>query len=166
MTQADHFSRSCPFREDLEEETMARRLPTRFLDRLHEVQLVLDVAQTGTGRHFDFGREVLPGVHAVRLEVHGQPIAFSLWDLAVDIVEICGDAAYPATGALLAIDADQARELRRRGVFVDLAQFTRSDSVPGIYYALLDLNTRKQLHHMLHKLVPQLEPHDDRMLVS
>lgn len=145
---------------------MARHLPTKFLDKLREVQLVLDVARSETGRHFDFGREMLPGVRVVRLEVHGQPIAFSLWNLVPDIVEICGDAAYPATAALLAIDADQARELRHRDVFVDLAQFTRSDSVPGVYYALFDLTSRKQLHNVLHKLVPQLEPHDDRMLVS
>lgn len=145
---------------------MARHLPMKFLDKLREVQLVLDVARTETGRHFDYGREIVPGVRVVRLEVHGRPIALSLWSYAIDIVEICGDAAYPATGALLAIDADQARELRQQGVFVDLAQFTRSDSVPGIYYALFDLASRKQLHSVLHKLVPQLEPHDDRMLVS
>jgi len=145
---------------------MARHLPMKFLDKLREVQLVLDVAHTESGRHFDFGREILPGVRVVRLEVHGRPIALSLWNYAIDIVEICGDAAYPATGALLAIDADQARELRQQGVFVDLAQFIRSDSVPGVYYALFDLTSRKQLHSVMHKLVPQLEPHDDRLLVS
>ena len=145
---------------------MARHLPMKFLDKLREVQLVLDVARTESGRHFDFGREILPGVRVVRLEVHGRPIALSLWNYAIDIVEICGDAAYPATGALLAIDADQARELRQQGVFVDLAQFIRSDSVPGVYYALFDLTSRKQLHNVMHTLVPQLEPHDDRTLVS
>lgn len=145
---------------------MSRHLPTKFLDKLREVQVVLDVARTETGRHFDYGREMLPGVRVVRLEVHGRPVALSLWSHAIDIVEICGDAAYPATGALLAIDADHARELRQQGVFVDLAQFTRSDSVPGIYYALFDLAGRRQLHRVLHKLVPQLEPHDDRMLVA
>jgi hypothetical protein len=144
---------------------MARHLPAKFIERLHEVQIVVEAARSEGGRHFDFGREIVPGVRVVRLDVHGQTIAFSLWTSAVDIVELCGDAAYPATGALLAIDADQARELRHRGVSVDLAQFTRSDSVPGIYYALFDVAGRTQLHAVLHKLVPQLEPHDDRLLV-
>jgi hypothetical protein len=145
---------------------MARHVPLEFRDKLHDVQTVVDVARTEAGRHFDFGREVLPGVRVVRSEAERRPIALSLWTLPADVAEICGDAAVPATAALLAIDRDQAHELLRRGVFVDLAQFTRSDSTPGLYYALLDFVSPKQVHRVLHRLVPSLEPHDDRRLVA
>ena len=73
-----------------------------------------------------------------------------------DIAEICGDAAFPATAALLAIDRDQAHELGARGVTVDLGQFTRSEAYPGIYYALFDHASKRQIHTVLHRLVPSL----------
>jgi hypothetical protein len=148
------------------EETMARHIPTKFLDKLHEVQSVLDVARRDEGRHFDYGREALPGVRVVRVEVRETPIALSLWTLPVDIVEVCGDAAYPATAALLAIDAGQVQALKAAGVFVDLSQLTRSDSTPGLYYALFDYLSSQQVHRVLHKVIPQLEPHDDRVLTA
>jgi len=145
---------------------MARHVPVKFRDKLHDVQVVLDIARSEAGRHFDFGREVLPGVRVVRAAVDGHPLAFSLWTYDADVAEICGDAAVPATAALLAIDREQARELQRVGVFVDLSQFTRSDSTPGLYYALFDFVSPKQVHKVLHRLVPSLEPHDDRLLVA
>ena len=102
----------------------------------------------------------------IRSEVRGRPVVFSLWTTERDVAEICGDAAFPATAALLAIDIDQARALKRAGVFVDLSQFTRSDSTPGLYYALFDFASPRQVHKVLHRLVPSLEPHDDRLLVA
>jgi hypothetical protein len=145
---------------------MARHVPLKFRDKLHEVQVVVEVARSEAGRHYDFGREVLPGVRLVRSEAERRPIALSLWTLPADVAEICGDAAVPATAALLAIDRDQAHELLRQGVFIDLAQFTRSDSTPGLYYALFDFVSPKQVHRVLHRLVPSLAPHDDRRLVA
>jgi hypothetical protein len=145
---------------------MARHVPVKFRDKLHDVQTVLDIARSEAGRHFDFGREVLPGVRVVRTVVDGHPLAFSLWSYDADVAEICGDGAVPATAALLAIDREQARVLQGAGVFVDLSQFTRSDSTPGLYYALFDLASPKQIHKVLHRLVPSLEPHDDRLLVA
>ena len=145
---------------------MARHVPLKFRDKLRDVQVVLDVAATDAGRHYDFGREVLPGVRVVRSGVRGRPVVFSLWTNERDVAEICGDAAFPATSALLAIDVDQARRLKRAGVFVDLSQFTRSDSTPGLYYTLFDYVSPRQVHKVLHRLVPSLEPHDDRLLVA
>ena len=145
---------------------MARHVPVKFLDKLREAQVVLDVAATDAGRHYDFGREVLPGVRVIRSEVRGRPVVFSLWTNERDVAEICGDAAVPATAALLAIDGEQARAAKAAGLSVDLAQFTRSDSTPGLYYALFDFASPRQVHKVLHRLVPSLEPHDDRLLVA
>lgn len=145
---------------------MSRHVPPEFRDKLDDVKVVIDVARSAEGRHYDFGPEVLPGVRVVRAEAHDRPIAMSLWTLAADVTEICGDAAVPATEALLAIDVDQAHELLRQGVFVDLAQFTRSASTPGLYYVLFDFASPDQVHRVLHRVVPSLAPHDDRRLVA
>ena len=145
---------------------MARHVPLEFRDKLHQVQVVVELARSEAGRHYDFGREVMPGVRLVRSAAGRRTIALSLWTLPADVAEICGDAAVPATAALLAIDRDQAHELLRQGVFVDLSQFTRSDSTPGLYYALFDFVSPKQVHRVLHRLVPSLEPHDDGRLVA
>ena len=51
-------------------------------------------------------------------------------------------------------------------MLVDLSQLTRSDSTPGLYYALFDHLSAKLVHGVLHKVVPQLEPHDGRILVA
>ena len=145
---------------------MARHEPFEFREKLDDVKVVVDVARSAEGRHYDFGPEVLPGVRVVRAEAHAQAIAMSLWTLPADVAEICGDGAMPATEALLAIDVDQAHELLRRGVFVDLSQFTRSYSTPGLYYVLFDFASPNQVHRVLHRVVPSLEPHDDRRLVA
>jgi hypothetical protein len=145
---------------------MARHIPARFTEKLREVQEKVDEALAGAPDHFGYGLEVLPGVRVVKTEIGGRPVALSLWTLPVDIVALVGDGAYPATAALLAVDAAQARALRRAGVFVDLAQFTRSDACPGTYYALLDYLSARQVHSVLHRLLPQLEPHDERVLVA
>jgi len=145
---------------------MARHIPTTFTEKLREVQVVVDTPRTEAGRHFDYGREVLPGVRLVRAEVRGRPIAFTLWTLPVDVAALCGDGAYPAASALLAIDREQVRDLKQRSVLVDLSQFTFSDAHPGLYYALFDYASPKQVHRALHRLIPQLEPHDGRILVA
>ena len=145
---------------------MAREATFRFRDKLHEVQGMVDLARSEAGSHYDFGREVMPGVRLVRAEAGDRPIALSLWTSPVDVVEICGDAAVPATAGLLAIDRDQAHELQRGGVFVDLSQFTRSDLVPGLYYVVFDAVDPEQVHRVLHRLVPSLEPDDDGRLVA
>ena len=138
---------------------MARHVPVKFQEKLHLVQRAVDVARGQERRHFDFSDEVATGVRLVRTEVSGTPIAFSLWSLPTDIVELCGDAAYPATSALLAIDRGQARELGEAGVLVDLAQLTRSESNPGLYYALFDHASPHQLHTVLHRVIPALPTH-------
>ena len=145
---------------------MARHVPLEFHDKLHQVQVVLDVARTDAGRHYDYGREVMPGVRVVRAEADHRPFALALWTLPADVAEICGDASVPATAALLAIDREQAHELQRQGVFIDLSQFTRSDSTPGLYYVLFDFVSPRQVHRVLHRLVPSLAPHDGRRLVA
>lgn len=145
---------------------MARRVPLEFREKLRKVQIVLDVARTEAGRHYDYGREVMPGVRVVRAEAERRSLALALWTLPADVAEICGDAAVPATAALLAIDRGQAHELQRQGVFIDLSQFTRSDSTPGLYYVLFDFASRRQVHRVLHRIVPSLETHDDRRLVA
>lgn len=138
---------------------MARHVPVRFQDKLRLVQRAVDVARGQERRHFDFSHDVAPGVGLVLSEAGGVPVALSLWTSPTDIAEICGDAAYPATAALLAIDRGQAHELADAGVLVDLAQLTRSESSPGLYYALFDHASRRQLHDVLHRLIPSLPSH-------
>lgn len=138
---------------------MARPVPIVFKDKLRLVATAAEMARGADRRHFDFTAEVAPGVRLVLSEVGGTPLAFSLWTAPQDIAELCGDAAYPATAALLAIDGDQARAATRAGHTVDLAQFTRSESNPGLYYALFDHVSRRQLHTVLHRLVPSLSSH-------
>jgi hypothetical protein len=138
---------------------MARHVPVKFQDKLRLVQRAVDVARGQERRHFDFSDEVAPGVSLVLSEAGGVPIALSLWSSATDIAELCGDAAYPATSALLAIDREQAHELADAGVLVDLAQMTRSESTPGLYYALFDHASPRRLHEVLHRLIPALPSH-------
>ena len=71
-------------------------------------------------------------------EAGGTPLAFSLWSYPQDIAELCSDASVPATAALLAIDAEQARAARSAGLRIDLTQFSRSQSRPDVYYTLFD----------------------------
>jgi hypothetical protein len=138
---------------------MARPVPTTFSEKIHRVQAAVRVARGADRRHFDFTREVEPGVRLILSEVGDIPLAFSLWSLPQDIAEICSDASVPATAALLSIDGEQARAAIAAGHTVDLAQFTRSQSRPDVYYALFDHASRRQIHAVLHRLVPALEPH-------
>lgn len=138
---------------------MARHVPTRFKEKLDRVALAVAVARGDDRRHFDLDGEVEPGVRLVRSEVDGTPLVLSHWSYPADIAELCGDGAFPATAALVAIDRDQAREAIANGVTVDLGQFTRSEAYPGIYYALLDFSSKRQVHAVLHRLVPALRRH-------
>jgi hypothetical protein len=138
---------------------MARPVPTTFAEKMHRVQSVVELARGSERRHFDFTSEVEPGVRLVLSEVGGMPLALSLWSYAPDIAEICSDASVPATAALLAIDGSQARAATDAGHLVDLGQFTRSQSNPDLYYALFDYASQRQIHTVLHRLVPALEPH-------
>jgi hypothetical protein len=138
---------------------MARPIPSAFREKVRLVQEAVALARGDDRRHFDFTREVAPGVRLVLTEVRGMPLAFSLWSFPQDIAELCGDAAYPATAALLAFDGAQAREAIAAGHLVDLAQFTASESNPGLYYTLFDHASPRQVHAVMHRLVPALEPH-------
>jgi len=138
---------------------MARTVPTTFAGKIRRVQAAIAAARGAERRHVDFAGEVEPGVRLVLSKVGGTPLAFSLWTWPQDIAEICSDASVPATAALLAIDGDQARAAAAAGHTVDLAQFTRSQSNPDMYYALFDYVTERQTHPAQHRRVPALEPH-------
>jgi len=93
-------------------------------------------------------------VRLVVSEKGGTPVVFSLWAEERDVAEICGDAAYPATGGLLAIDKEQAADLlRETPVAVDLGTMVRSETIPGIHYALLDRVSEQQLRLAVDRLV-------------
>ncbi len=138
---------------------MARPVPTTFSDKVHRVQRAVDVARGAERRHFDLSGDVATGVRLVLTEAGDTRLAFSLWTLPQDIAEICSDASVPATAALLAIDGPQARAATAAGHTVDLNQFSRSQSNPDLYYALFDHASERQIHTVLHRLVPSLEPH-------
>ncbi len=137
---------------------MARLEPTAIQEKVRRVQVAVDLARSVARRHFDLTGPVAPGVRLIVSEVGGQPLALSLWSHPQDIAELCGDGAYPATAALLAIDVGQARAATAAGHTVDLSQFTRSESIPGLYYALFDYASPRQVHTVLHRLVPDLRP--------
>jgi hypothetical protein len=135
---------------------MARHVPIDFLDKVRLVKQAVAVARSSERGHFDFTREVAPGVKLVLNEVERTPIVFSLWTQATDIAELCGDAAYPATAGLLSIDKEQAHELLAKGILIDLSQFVRSESTPGTYYVLFDYLSPQQVARVLRRLVPAL----------
>lgn len=138
---------------------MARPVPATFSEKINRVRSVIELARGSERRHFDFTGEVESGVRLVLSEVGGTPLVFSLWSYPQDIAEICSDASVPATAALLAIDGSQARAATAAGHLVDLGQFTRSQSSPDLYYALFDYASQRQIHTVLHRLVPALEAH-------
>lgn len=135
---------------------MARNVPSEFAGKVAAVQAEVELARALPRREFEVGTEVQPGVRLVSTQGGGIPIVFSLWTLDVDVAELCGDAAYPAASGLLAIDRAQLADLGRAGVFVDLSYLTRSESVPGVYYALLDHVSRERLRRTLGRLVPSM----------
>jgi hypothetical protein len=138
---------------------MPRPVQTTFVEKVRRVKTAVVAARGADRRHFDFSGEVAPGVRLVLSEVGGKPLALSLWTYPQDIAQICSDASVPATAALLAIDGDQARAATASGHTVDLSQFSRSQTNPDLYYALFDNASQRQIHTVLHRLVPALAPH-------
>ena len=138
---------------------MGRPIPTTFSGKTARVREAVAAVRGSGHEHFDLTSEVEPGVRLVVTVAGGTPLALSLWTYPQDIAELCSDASVPATAALLAIDGDQARDAIAAGHSVDLGQFTRSQSNPNLYYVLLDFVSPRQIHSVLHHLVPALEPH-------
>ena len=138
---------------------MPRPDQTTFIDKVRSVQTAVIAARGADRRHFNFSGEVAPGVRLILSEVGGKPLIFSLWTYPQDIAQLCSDASVPATAALLAIDGDQAREATATGHTVDLSQFSRSQTNPDLYYALFDHVSQRQIHTVLHRLVPALATH-------
>src|SRR5450756_2117606 len=123
---------------------MPRPDQTTFIDKVRRVQTAVVAARGADRRHFDFSGEVAPGVRLVLSEVGGKPLAFSLWTYPHDIAQLCSDASVEATAA---------------GHTVDLNQFSRSQTNPDLYYALFDHVSQRQIHTVLHRLVPALATH-------
>jgi hypothetical protein len=133
---------------------MARHVPTVFADKVRQVATEVERVRELGSRAPNHSAEVAPGVRLVSARPGAVPVVFSLWTWDQDIAEICGDAAYPAAQGLLAIDGQQIAELSRRGVSVARSYLTRSETVPGLYYALLDHVSTEQLRLVLGRLVP------------
>ncbi len=135
---------------------MTRHVPADLAAKVEAVQAAASAAAAGPRHAFQVSAEVQPGVRLVVTDAEGAAIVFSLWSEERDVAEICGDAAYPATAGLLAIDKAQVADLSRRGVTVDLAALVRSETLPGLYYALFDHLSDPQLRRGLARLVPAL----------
>ncbi len=133
---------------------MARPDPTRFREKTRLVQTAVAAARGADRDHYDFSREIAPGVRVVPADSSGCALAFSLWTRPEDIAEICADAAVPVASALLAIDGVQTRAAVDAGCPVQLSQFTRSQALPGWYYVLLDQTGERRLDEVLRRLVP------------
>ena len=132
---------------------MARHVPAKFLDKVHLVNKAYELARREERLSFALTSEVAPGVRFVLSRTNGETVVFTLWTSPADIVELCGDSAYPASAALLSIEKEQARDLDRRGIAVDLSQLVRSEAHPGTYYVLLDYASREQIQNALCRLV-------------
>jgi len=132
---------------------MALQVHAKFLDKLNLVKRASGLARDEKNLSFALTGEVANKVRLVLSEANGESVVFTLWTSPTDIVELCGDGAYPASPALLSIDKEQARDLERRGVVVDLSQLVRSEAQPGTYYVLLDYPSREQIQHLLRHLV-------------
>jgi len=111
---------------------MARHVPSVFAEKVKEVQAEVDRVRTLERRAFEVSTEVLPGVRLVSTRDKGTSIVFSLWLWETDVAELCGDAAYPATGGLLAIDREQIAALSRVGV-AGAASRRRTRAVAAIF---------------------------------
>jgi hypothetical protein len=140
---------------------LSRHVPTEFAEKIEAVRAAVTEARHRPRRAFEVTEEIVPGVRLVMTEQDGTPVVFSLWAEPRDVAEICGDAAYPATGGLLAMEKEQAAELlRETAVVVDLGTMVRSETIPGVHYALLDRVSDQQLRLAVERLVPA-RPHRD-----
>ena len=133
---------------------MTRHAPSDFAKKLGELRAEVERARTESRRAFAIGPEVLPGVRLLTTQSRGTPVVFSLWSWDRDIAEICGDAAYPATAGLLAIDGDQLMFLKSQGVVLDRSFLTRSESQVGLWYVLLDHVSPERLELVVSRLLP------------
>jgi len=133
---------------------VTRHVPAEFTEKVASVDAALASERQGPRRVFHMSEEVHPGVRLVVTQAADHPVVFSLWTDERDVAELCGDAAYPATAGLLAIDKPQVAELGRAGVVVDLASLVRSESVPGVYYTLLDHLSVEAVRGVVRRLVP------------
>jgi hypothetical protein len=132
---------------------MARHVPSRFIEKVRRVREIVDATRSSSdGVAFDVSLEVAPGVRVVRGRALGKELAFSLWTYPIDIAELCGDGAVPATAAALLVHRDDARRLQAEGVFIDLSQLVRSESYPGYYYALFDHASPLRLRRAMTRL--------------
>ncbi len=138
---------------------MARPTPAGFGEKYREVMKAVSAARGGERHHFQLTPDVALGVRLVLSEAGDVPMVFSLWTLPQDVAELCSDASVPAAAALLAVDEEQARDLRGAGVSLDLSQFRRSQSRPDVYYTLFDHASPSRIHTVLHRLVPSLGSH-------
>ncbi len=134
---------------------MARHVPTTFAQKVRDVQDAVDQQRAQPRRQLTTTAEVTPGVRLVVTQREGEAIVFSRWTEARDIAEICGDAAYPAALGLLALDKEQVRSLSAAGITVDLSRFVRSETVPGLYYVLLDHVSDHQVRTAVDRLLPE-----------
>jgi len=88
---------------------MARHVPSRFIEKIHEVQAVLDsCSQATAGNPLEYDAEIAPGVRLVRARVGDQSLVLSLWTDPRDIAEICGDGGFPATAGALVVHSTVA----------------------------------------------------------
>lgn len=134
---------------------MTRHVPSDFAEKARELRAEVELARAGARRAFAIGLEVLPGVRLLTTQLRGIPIVFSLWAWDRDIAEICGDAAYPATAALLAIDGEQLTRLQSQGLVLDRSFLTRSESQVGLWYVLLDHVSPERLELVVSRLLPK-----------
>jgi len=139
--------------EAFREEAMARHVPSRFIEKVHQVQALVDERSRETGGSpLEYGLEAVPGVRLVSVRFDGTPLVLSLWTDPVDVAELCGDGSFPATAGALVVHKDDARRLAARGMLLDLSQFVRSQPYPGYYYALFDYVSPLQIRRVLSRL--------------
>jgi hypothetical protein len=133
---------------------MSRHVPTDFSGKVRAVRQTMAAMREQPCQPFKVTEEVQPGVRLVVTARAETPVVFSLWSEPRDVAEICGDAAYPAAGGLLAIDKVQADDLlRAAGLILDLDSMVRSETLPGIHYVLIDRISNKQLRLVVEKLL-------------
>jgi len=133
---------------------VSRRVPVEFADKVSTVDTAVAGERQEPRRTFHVTEEIRPDVRLVATQAAGHPVVFSLWTDERDVAELCGDAAYPATAGLLAIDKAQVAHLGREGVIIDLASLVRSETVPGLYYTLFDHLSEQALRRVVAALVP------------
>jgi len=132
---------------------MSRRVPADFAEKAAVVEAAVSRELGRPRRDFSISEAVEADVRLVATQAGDDPVVFTLWTDERDVAAICGDAAYPATAGLLAVDKGQVAGLGRRGVEIDLAALVRSETLPGMYYTLLDHLSELRLREVIEVLV-------------